>query len=203
VTATAPEIEVLPATAERWPDLEALFGRNGAHVGCWCMFWRLDRSKLKALKGNSAKKLLKSMTCQDKAPGVLAYVERRPIGWCSIGPRPDYPALENSRILKPVDDRPVWSVVCFYVAKDMRRQGVMLALLHGAIAYARQQGAKIVEGYPIDMQTPKMASHPLHGCTGYMGIASVYRTAGFREVGRASDTQLIMRLSLAGQGNRK
>jgi GNAT superfamily N-acetyltransferase len=184
---------VHPATAERWNDLETLFGPKGAYAGCWCMFWRLERGDFKKMKGAGARAVLEEMTCKNLVPGVLAYAGDQPVGWCSIGPRQDYAALENSRILKRVDDQPVWSVVCFFVKANVRRQGAMLALLRGAVEYAKSQGATIVEGYPIDMQTPKLSGQTLGSYAGYMGIASVFRAAGFVEVGRASETQLIMR----------
>jgi GNAT superfamily N-acetyltransferase len=191
-------IKVVPATKERWDDIETLFGKNGGYAGCWCMFWRLDRSDFKKIKGEGTKATLKSMTESGKpqVPGLLAYEGKQAIGWCSIGPREGYTALENSRILKRVDDAPVWSIVCFFIAKEARGKGAMTALLDGAITYARKKGAKVVEGYPLDMQTPKLAGQKLNSYAGYMGIASIYRAAGFVEVGKASETQLIMRYTI-------
>ncbi len=95
----------------------------------------------------------------------------------------------------------MWSIVCFYVAQTARRSGLMAALLRGAVAYARQQGAYIVEGYPVDLQTPPMSGKNLTGYSGYMGLASVYRDAGFVEIGRASETQLIMRYTTDVHGH--
>jgi GNAT superfamily N-acetyltransferase len=187
-------IEVLPATAERWPNLEALFGPKGASSGCWCTFWRLKRSTFNALDGEGHKAVLRELTLQGQVPGVLAYVAGKAVGWCSLGPRSDYAALEASRMLKRLDDQPVWSIVCFFVAKGYRRQGVMAALLRGAVAYAREQGASVVEGYPLDLQSPRLAGQKLSGCGGYMGIAATFREAGFVEAGRASETRLIMRI---------
>ena len=160
------------------------------------MNWRLKRSVYKELDGEGRKAEMRHLTHADHAPGVLAYQDGAPVGWCSIGPREAFAALETSRILKRVDDQPVWSIVCFYVAKTARRSGLMAALLRGAVDYARQQGARIVEGYPIDMQTPLLAGQKLTGYSCFMGIASVFREAGFVEVGRASETQLIMRCTI-------
>lgn len=185
--------QVFPATADRWPDLEALFGPKGAYAGCWCMNWRLKRSVYKELDDEGRKAELRNLTDTGRPPGVLAYQYGTAVGWCSVGPREEFAALETSRILKRIDDRPVWSIVCYYVAKTTRRAGVMAALLRGAVDYARQQGAQIVEGYPLDMQTPLLAGQKLTSYSGYMGIASVYREVGFVEAGRASETQLIMR----------
>jgi len=190
------DLQVLPVTADRWPDLETLFGPKGAYAGCWCMNWRLKRSVYKELDGEGRKAELRNMTYADRVPGVLAYQDGAPVGWCSIGPREEFAALETSRILKRIDDQPVWSIVCYYVAKTARRTGLMAALLRGAVEYAGQQGARIVEGYPIDMQTPLLEGKRLTGYSGYMGIASVYREVGFIEGGRASETQLIMRYTI-------
>ena len=186
-------VEVYPATTERWKDIESLFGEKGAYAGCWCMFWRLDRADFKKMKGKGTKAVLKGMTTSNEVAGLLAYLDGQPIGWCSIGPRQDYAALENSRILKRIDDKPVWSVVCFFVAKPFRSKGIMSALLRGAVKYAEQNGAEIIEGYPIDMQTEKLAGQKLNSYSGYMGIASIFRAAGFAKVADASETQLVMR----------
>src|SRR5690606_24036668 len=105
-------------------------------------------------------------------------------------------ALENSRILKRVDDQPVWSIVCFFVDKSARKQGLMTEMIKGAVNYAQKKGAKIIEGYPIDMQSEKLAGQKLNSYAGYMGIASAYREAGFVEAGRASETQIIMRYKI-------
>lgn len=187
------KIEVLPLTTARWKDMEKLFGAHGGYAGCWCMFWRLPRKDFKALRGDGTKAALKSMTDDKQVAGLLAYVDNEPVGWCSIGPRENYAALESSRILKRVDEKPVWSIVCFFVDKSARKQGILHALLAGAVEYAKSKGAKIVEGYPIDMQTPKLAGQKLNSYSGYMGIASAFRKIGFKQVGSASETQLIMR----------
>jgi GNAT superfamily N-acetyltransferase len=148
------------------------------------------------LSSDERKAALQELADRYKASGFLAYANGQAIGWCSAGPREEFAGLENSRILKRVDDQPVWSIVCYYVAKPARRSGVMRALLRGVIDYAGQHGARIIEGYPIDMQTSKLAGRKLTGYSGFMGIASVFREVGFVEVGRASETQLIMRYTI-------
>lgn len=185
-----------PATPERWTDLETLFGKNGANAGCWCMFWRLERAMFKKTKGEGNHQLLKQIVEADDQPGILAYDGQRAVGWCGIAPREKLIALENSRILKRVDDQPVWSITCFFVEKDVRRQGIMESLIKAAVAYAKSKGAQMVEAYPIDMQSPKLLGQTLNSYGGYMGVASAFRALGFEEVGTASETQLIMRLNL-------
>jgi GNAT superfamily N-acetyltransferase len=183
-------LEVHPVTTERWQDLETLFGERGACGGCWCMWWRMPRSQFEQRKGQANKKALQTLVLSGEVPGLLAYVDGRPIAWCSIAPREAYPALERSRILKRVDDQPVWSVTCLFVARPFRRKGVTPKLLRTAVEYAKEHGAKIVEGYPVE---PKQASMP--DTFAWTGLASAFRTTGFVEVLRRSETRPIMRYS--------
>ena len=184
-----------PASAERWPDLERLFGERGAYAGCWCMFWRLERPAFKQQKGEGTKARLKAMLESGQMPGLIAYAEQQPVGWCAIGPREHFVALDRSRILKRIDAEPVWSIACFFIARPYRQHGLMAPLLAAGVAYAREQGARIVEGYPLDLESPLLAGQHLTSYSGYMGLASVFRGVGFVEVGRASETQLIMRFT--------
>jgi GNAT superfamily N-acetyltransferase len=181
------DLEFHPLTAERWPDLERLFGEHGASGGCWCMWWRLTRSQFAQQRGQKNKRALKALVDSGQIPGLLAYADGEPIAWCSVGPRETYPALERSRTLAMVDDEPVWSVVCFFVAEPFRRRGLMVPLLKAAVAYAKEHGAKIVEGYPVE------PTETLSGDSGYTGVVSAFRKAGFVEVLRRSETRPIMR----------
>lgn len=174
-------LKIYSATADRWRDLEALFGPRGACAGCWCMFWRLRRSQFDKQKGIKNKRALKKLVESDATPGLLAYSNGEPAGWCALAPREDYPVLENSRVLARVDDQPVWSVVCFFVAKAHRRSGV-------TVQYAAKRGAKIVEGYPVE---PKKNAMP--DVFAYTGLAAAFGKAGFKEVARRSATRPIMR----------
>jgi GNAT superfamily N-acetyltransferase len=180
-----------PVTPERWNDLEELFGQQGACGGCWCMWWRLTQAEFNRRKGPGNKQAMKKIVRSGQVPGILAYAEGRPVGWCSIGPREIYPRLERSRILQRVDDQPVWSVVCFFVARPYRRKGLTVGLLEAAVEYARKKGAKIVEGYPVE---PKKIQAP--DVFLYHGLASAFRQAGFKEVARRSQTRPLMRRHL-------
>lgn len=185
------ELEILPATADRWPGLVALFGPRGACGGCWCMHWRLGHAEYEAAKGAENRSSLQALVERGPAPGLLAYRDGRPIGWCAVGPRETFARLARSRVLAPVDDRPVWSVVCFYVDRRRRGEGVSLALLRAAVQHAAARGATIVEGYPVEPR--KESIPPLFAFT---GLASAFRRAGFREVARRSPTRPIMRLAV-------
>jgi GNAT superfamily N-acetyltransferase len=179
-----------PVTPDRWPDLERLFGPRGAYAGCWCMFWRLRRSEFDRFSAEERRTGLKGLVDSGQIPGILAYQGDEPIAWVSLGPRETFPPLEHSRTLVRVDAQPVWSIVCFFVAKAYRRQGLMVKLLAGAVAYAASQGAQIVEGYPVD---PPEGQRVSGGSEGYMGLASTFRKAGFVEVARPSERRAIMR----------
>lgn len=183
-------VEFHPVTADRWADFAELFGPKGACAGCWCMFFRQTRKEFDANRGEQNKAAMKALIESGRVPGILAYVDGKPAGWCSVAPREEFTALQRSRTLKPVDDRPVWSVVCFFVARPYRRQGISVRLLQAAVAYARSQGARIVEGYPVETA----AEYP--DTFAYIGLASAFRKAGFTEVARPSERRLIMRYEL-------
>jgi GNAT superfamily N-acetyltransferase len=179
-----------PLTPERWTDLEELFGRNGAVEGCWCMFWRQTGREHAQNAGAENRRRIKAVA-EDHVPGLLAYDGGEPVGWCAIAPRAEYPRLGRSPTLKPVDDEPVWSVVCFYIKAGHRRQGVSTRLLEAAVRYAKAQGAKIVEAYPVDPCGGKVANGDA-----YTGVPELFAAAGFEEVLRRSDTRPIMRVHL-------
>jgi GNAT superfamily N-acetyltransferase len=183
------ELEVTPLTMERWDDLVTLFGAHGASGGCWCMFWRVKRSEYDARHGDGLKEDLKSLVWANQVPGLLAYMEGKPVGWVSLGPREGFLHLESSRLLARVDDRAVWSVVCFFVDRSYRNQGITTRLLQAAVEYACQHGAKIVEGYPVEPMKDRVENGSV-----YTGLASVFREVGFTEVARRSETRPVMRI---------
>jgi GNAT superfamily N-acetyltransferase len=190
--ATAPKSLLFrPLTPSRWPDLVRLFGPRGASGGCWCMYWRRKRSEYVRGKGAGNRAALRKVVTAGEVPGLLAYDGRRPIAWCATSPRAAYPVLANSRILSPVDDRPVWSITCFYVHRDYRRAGVTVPLLRAAVDHVQRRGGRVVEGYPIDPGAPGFPS-----AFAWTGLASAFRKAGFREVARRSATRPIMRIRI-------
>lgn len=183
-----PPIRCHPLTPDRWDDFETLFGPRGACGGCWCMLWRLQRSEFERNKGERNRQAMRDLVDNGVSPGILAYRKRDPIGWCALAPRADYPALARSRILKPIDDQPVWSVSCLFVHKDHRKQGVSVALLRAATDFVRKQGGTVVEGYPV---LPKKAEMP--AVFAWTGIASAFLEAGFHEAARPAEHRPIMR----------
>lgn len=185
-------LEFHPLTPEKWADVEQLFGQRGACGGCWCMSWRLARSDFVRQRGEMNRKALKGLVYSGKIPGILAYSEGQPIGWCAVAPREAFPRLKGSRILRQVDDKPVWSVVCFFVAKAFRGKGMSVRLLDAALNHVRRQGGNIVEGYPVEPNRDWRPPDPFV----YTGLASAFRRAGFVEVCRRSRTRPIMRYVL-------
>ena len=187
------KLEIRPVTPDRWKDFEKLFGKRGACAGCWCMYWRQTRAEFDKQKGDGNRRAMKKIIDSGAIPGLLGYLDGEPMAWCSIAPRETYSSLARSRILQPVDDKPVWSVVCFFVAKEHRRKGLTVQMLDGAAACAREHGATIVEGYPV---APKKANAP--DVFVFTGLTAAFEKAGFSEVARRSETRPIMRRELAG-----
>lgn len=183
-----PELTFRPLTPSRWDDLEALFGKHGAAGGCWCMWWRMNQADFSANAGEKNKAAFKQIVDSNEMPGILAYDQEKPVGWVSVAPRSGFFKLERSRILKRVDEEMVWSIVCFYIARAYRRRGMMTGLIKAAVDFAANNGAKIVEAYPIQ---PKKDTYP--AVYAYTGLASAFIQAGFEEVLRRTETRPILR----------
>lgn len=179
-----------PLTSDRWGDFAALFGERGACAGCWCMFPLLARKEWEAGKGARNRKAMKKRVDSGVVPGLLAYEAGKPIGWIALAPRETYSLLERSRIMAPLDDEPVWSVVCFFIDRRHRGRGLSVKLLEAAAKYARKQGARILEGYPVDPEKPTAPAFAWHGA------APAFQRAGFEEVARRSPTRPLMRRRL-------
>ena len=181
------------ATPSRWAHIETLFGERGACGGCWCMAWRLANKDWVAAKGTKNKRAFKRIVTSGKKPGVIGYVGRQPVAWCAVAPREQYVSLARSRVLKPVDDEPVWSISCLFVLKPYRRKGVSVRMLRAAVELAAKQGARIVEGYPTQPWIDTAPDTFL-----WTGVPSAFEKAGFKEVLRRSRTRPIMRYRIKG-----
>jgi GNAT superfamily N-acetyltransferase len=189
-------VVVHPLTPERWNDLEAVFGARGCSVarGCWCMYYRVSGKGALTRPGEAqrsgAKQALRELASQDPPPGLIGYRGKVPVGWVSLGPREDFAKLARSPVMKPVDEQPVWSVICFVVPTEFQGQGVARELLAGAIRYARKQGARLLEAYPVDK-----AAAPSAGSS-WFGSKAMFDEAGFQEVARRKPARPIVRLQL-------
>jgi hypothetical protein len=177
-----------PLTPANWIALVELFADKGACGGCWCMYWRYKAADYNRQKGIENKNAFKQII-ERSSPGILGFVGDTAAAWCAIAPREAYVRLENSKILKPVDGKDVWSVTCFFIKKQFRRNHFSLPLLKAAVDFAFRNGAGIVEGYPIDTTRATIAD-----AFAWTGIMSTYENAGFKEVERRSRTRPIMRL---------
>lgn len=190
-------ITVRPATADRWNDLVAVFGRRGEDPSwCWCQeFVRTDtpESLGPGLRDNRTA-LHDEITHAGVAPGLIAYVGDDPVGWTRVGPRSAFPRVRANRALARVlteDDVGVWWVTCFAVDSRHRQSGVGLALLRAAVEFARKHGATAVEGYPVDVTALRAAR--VAGSALYTGTVAMFAAAGFAEVARPSPTRPVMR----------
>jgi GNAT superfamily N-acetyltransferase len=178
-----------PLTLKEWKDFENLFGEKGACAGCWCMYWLMNKKEYdEKRKDGRTKEEMKKLVNNKVIPGIIAYDNDKPVGWIAIQKREKYSRLANSKILRPLDDKSVWSIVCFFVHKDYRKMGVSVELIKNACDFAASKGGTIVEAYPTETRTKNSAPVFI-----YTGTASAFKKAGFTEVARRSETRPIMR----------
>lgn len=193
---TKSALRVKPATAARWPDLETLFGPNGAYSGCWCMFLRVgSKAFSENCPGGGAanRALLKALVDGGEEPGLLAYEGKRAVGWVAMAPREQYSRIMHSPVHKPVDDlEGVWSISCFFVAKDERGNGIADALLSAAIEAAKRKGVRVLEAYPVETGRERRISASV-----WRGSLVQFERAGFEVIARRRLARPIVRLHLA------
>ena len=188
------KLTVAPLSPERWPDLETVFAGKGCSFArtCWCMDYRLSEKRAELPPGQTRadanRSALKDLVEGGSAPGLIGYRGKTPVGWVSLAPREEYGRLKRSSVMKAVDEQPVWSVICFVVPSEYRGQGIAEALLKAAVAYAKKNGATIIEAYPIDKPTRSNDSFM------WFGAKSMYDKAGFHEVARRKPQRPIVRL---------
>jgi GNAT superfamily N-acetyltransferase len=179
--------EAHPVIAERWPDLVELFNRPIVRT-CFCMYYRKTGKATGA--GVVNRQAMQALVQQGTVPGLIGYEDGVPVAWVSLGPRDDFPKLRRSPIMKPVDDLPVWSIVCFFVDRDTRGRGLAARMLDAAIDFARSQGARLIEAYPVDADTQRDPDSM------FFGAKSMYDRAGFREVARRKPARAVVRRPL-------
>lgn len=182
-------LTIRPLTIDNFADVEALFTAKGCSYAkaCWCLAYRYQKRDMPADQRAGLKRLAKTATI---APGLIGYCGETPVGWISLGPREDFARLATSRVMKPIDETPVWSVICFVVPKEFRGEGVAQTMLAVGVAYARKKKARMLEAYPTEVR----------GRTNdqflWFGTPSMYLKAGFTEAARPSPTRPVMRLAL-------
>lgn len=189
-------LEVRTLRASDWARIEELFGARGACGGCWCMAWRLARKDWEAGRGEGNRRALKRLVERGKADGVLALAAGHAVGWCSVGPRADFVALESKRSLATDWDERTWSVTCFFVTKEWRKRGLGKRLLTTAVKLAKQRGATRVEGYPAAL--PK-AGGDLPGAFAWTGLPQVFERCGFERLAKTPGKRPIYVRALAAR----
>lgn len=184
-----------PVTPERFEDFADVINPNRRSEHCWCTPHRLRAADVRELGHGDRKEAMRSLCHRDDPPGILVYQDERPVGWCNVGARSDIPVLVHSRRIRPVDDEPVWSIICLVVRAGHRRQGVATRLIEGAVEFATSRGAPAVESYPVD-------PHGRMDTTmAFVGTRAMFEKSGFEVVGQTEATaskmpRLVMRRTL-------
>ncbi len=180
-------MECVPLTPDRFGDMETVFGEKGVARRCFCMYWRRPKGGFGDDRDNRDR--FTDIVDEGPSPGLLGYVEGDPRGWVQVGPRADFPTLGRSRLLKPVDEVEPWSINCFVVRTGERRQGIGKGLLAAAIEYAKTQGARVIEAYPVDGSRASAVDY-------FTGTLPMFADHGFVEIVRRNDTRPIVRLTV-------
>lgn len=181
-----PTLTVHEVDASHWPDFERLFESRGGPKDCWCMAWRPAGAEARNANGSARKAAIKARVDDGVPIGLLGYIDDDPIAWCSIAPRSTYRPLrgEDESIERAGE---VWSLVCFFIRREFRGQGVTEQLIEAAADYAKRNGATVLEAYPVDPGSPSYR---------FMGYVPTFEAAGFEEIGRAGTRRHVMRRSL-------
>jgi GNAT superfamily N-acetyltransferase len=188
--------ETRPLTPDRFEDFADVINPNRRATHCWCLSHRLGARDIEELGHGDREQAMRRLCEREHPPGVVTYLDRTPVGWCNIGPRADIPRLARSRLIRPLDALPVWSIVCVVVRSGHRRRGVTGHLIEGAVEYAASRGAPAVEAYPVDPEGR------MDTTMAFVGTRSMFERAGFEAVGSTEALasgmpRLIMRRSIA------
>ena len=183
------DITIEPLSKKNWDKFVRLFGERGACGNCWCMSFRLPKKEWEEGKLHDGNKNAMKKLVQDNRPaGILGMYKGQAIAWCALAPREDFVKLENSRVHKRIDDKPVWSIPCFFVKKDYRRKGVSVAMLKGIITYAKKKHIKILEAYPAIPTQERLPD-----AFAWIGLYTSFKRAGFTIVDRTSKHRPMVR----------
>lgn len=187
------KLTLSPLSKKTFADFEKVMGNNGGARGCWCMHWRLTMDEFMKNKGDGNKAAMRELAARKKKPGVIAYLDDEPVAWCGFGDRTEYPRMQRSSVMKPVDDKEVISLTCLFIRKGHRGKGRLTALISAVCDYlAKTSRVELVEAYPVDPAPGRKA-----GADNAMtGIASAFLDAGFTEVARPRSDRPVMRYSL-------
>lgn len=184
-----------PVTPDRFEDFADVVNPNRRETHCWCLSHRLPAKDIQARGQGSREQAMRSLCRQDRPPGVVTYLDDVPVGWCSIGPRTDIPRLAASTLIRPVDELPVWSIICLVVRSGHRRKGITAQLIEGAVRWAADNGAPAVEVHPVD------PPGRMDTTMAFVGTRSMFEQVGFRVIGTTDATasslpRLVMRRNI-------
>lgn len=191
--------DVRPLTPELFEDFAAVVNPNRRSSHCWCLAHRLPARQIEELGAGSREQTMRCLSEREVAPGVIGYADDEPVGWCSISPRTEIPRLASSKLIRPVDDMPVWSIICVVIRGGHRKRGHTLPLITGAVAHAAAHGAPAVEAHPVD------PDGRMDTTMAFVGTRAMFAAAGFEVVGTTDAVasrlpRLVMRRTLAPAG---
>lgn len=178
-------------SAANWKQFETLMGEKGGCGNCWCMYFRLPYKAFQENKPDGNKKLIKQLVNKGLPQGLIASLDDQPVGWIAMAPREDYMRLENSRVFKRIDGKPVWSITCFFIKKEFRHMGLSQQLIKGAIDFAKKKKIKTLEAYPAIPYAQKVP-HPFL----WVGVLSSFIKNGFKIVQQHSKSRAMVRIDL-------
>jgi GNAT superfamily N-acetyltransferase len=181
-------IKIETLTPKNWRLFEALLGERGGCGGCWCMTHRLPAAEFEKNKYEGNKKLLQHLVENGNPAGLIGVVKSEAVAWLSFAPRSQFVRLQKSKIYKAVDEQPVWSITCFFIKTEFRKQGVSSLMIEAAKHYAKRHGIAILEAYPV-----KPYSHNMPSAFAWTGIFSTFQKAGFKIVSHSSASKPMMR----------
>lgn len=185
------KLEFEPLTSANWKDFEILMGEKGGCGNCWCMYFRLPYKTFQENKPGGNKKMMKQLVNKGLPQGLIASMNKQPVGWIAMAPREDYMKVENSRVFKRIDEKPVWSITCFFVRKDLRHNGLSQQLIKGAVDFAKKKKIKTLEAYPAIPYNEKVP-HPFL----WVGVLSSFIKNGFEIVRQQSKSRAMVRIDL-------
>ena len=180
-----------PLTASTWKHFETLMGEKGGCGNCWCMYFRLPYKEFQENKPDGNKKMMRHLVNKGKPQGLIASTDQEPIGWIAMAPREDYMKLEKARVFKRFDDKPVWSITCFFIKKQFRHMGLSRQLIKGAVDFAKRKKIKTLEAYPAIPYDEKVPHAFL-----WVGVLSSFINNGFKIVKQQSKSRAMVRIEL-------
>ncbi|MBS1599147.1 MAG: GNAT family N-acetyltransferase [Bacteroidetes bacterium] len=184
------EIRMEPLQKRNWNMFEDLMGEKGGCGGCWCMLFRLSYKEFQSNKPHGNKLLMQKIVFASKPTGLMAIYNDKAIGWIAFAPREDYIKIEKARTLKRIDDKPVWSITCFFIRKEFRRMGISKIMIKSLLDYAKKKNIKTLEAYPAIPYDDKVPPPFL-----WVGVLSAFLQNGFKIVQQNGKSKAIVRIS--------